>query len=69
MIEIISSERCTGCNICVHACPTNVFDMVKGQAPRIARQSDCQTLLLMRAVLPRGRLVCCPGGRCGCPCG
>ena len=60
MIEIISSERCTGCNICVHACPTNVFDMVKGQAPRIARQSDCQTCFLCELYCPSDALYVDP---------
>ena len=40
MIEIIHADNCTACNICVAACPTNVFDAVPGQAPRIARQAD-----------------------------
>ena len=38
MIEIVSATRCTACNICVHACPTNVFDIVPGGPPVIARQ-------------------------------
>ena len=39
MIELIDPQRCTGCNICVLACPTNVFAPVPGQAPLIARQT------------------------------
>ena len=42
MIEIVSAERCTACNICVKVCPTNVFDIVQGKPPTIARQDDCQ---------------------------
>ena len=46
MIEVISAERCTACNICVNACPTNVFETVEGGPPRIARQDDCQTCFM-----------------------
>ncbi|MBN9477435.1 MAG: 4Fe-4S ferredoxin [Bordetella sp. SCN 67-23] len=52
MIEIVSAERCTACNICVHACPTNVFDLVPGGPPRIARQSDCQTCFMCELYCP-----------------
>ena len=60
MIEIVSAERCTGCNICVHACPTNVFDIVPGQAPRIARQSDCQTCYMCELYCPEDALFVAP---------
>ena len=52
MIEIVSPERCTGCNICVHACPTNVFEAVKNGPPRRARQSDCQTCFMCELYCP-----------------
>jgi alkanesulfonate monooxygenase len=26
VIELVSSTRCIGCDICIRACPTNVFD-------------------------------------------
>jgi len=45
MIEIIVHSRCTACGECVKVCPTNVFDWVD-DAPRIARQSECQTCYL-----------------------
>jgi len=41
MIELISAERCTGCDICVLVCPTDVLTAVPGQPPVIARQADC----------------------------
>ena len=56
MIELISDSRCTGCNICVRVCPVNVFDIVEGAAPVIARQDACQTCF-MRSLVPRRRHV------------
>jgi NAD-dependent dihydropyrimidine dehydrogenase PreA subunit len=52
MIEVVSLSRCTGCNICVTVCPTNVFDPVPGAAPVIARQADCQTCFMCEAYCP-----------------
>lgn len=43
MIELLLSERCTGCDACVPACPSNVLDPVPGLPPVIARPEDCQT--------------------------
>ena len=59
MIEVIDSKRCTGCNICVHACPTNVFD-VNGAVPVIARQQDCQTCYMCEAWCPEDALYVSP---------
>jgi NAD-dependent dihydropyrimidine dehydrogenase PreA subunit len=52
MIEIISETRCTSCNVCVKICPANVFDMVPGGLPIIARQDDCQTCYLCEIYCP-----------------
>lgn len=52
MIELVSESRCIKCNICVTACPTNVFDAVPGKAPKIARQSDCQTCYMCELYCP-----------------
>jgi len=54
MIEVLSVARCTGCNICVKICPTNVFDEgVKGEpVPAIARHEDCQTCFQCEAYCP-----------------
>jgi NAD-dependent dihydropyrimidine dehydrogenase PreA subunit len=60
MIEIVSAERCTGCNICVHACPNNVFEAVKGGIPRIARQDDCQTCFMCELYCPEDALFVAP---------
>ncbi|MFM0123491.1 ferredoxin family protein [Paraburkholderia sp. RL18-101-BIB-B] len=60
MIEIVDSGRCTGCNICVRACPTNVFDIVQNGAPRIARQSDCQTCFMCELYCPEDALFVAP---------
>jgi NAD-dependent dihydropyrimidine dehydrogenase PreA subunit len=56
MIELISESRCTSCNICVRVCPTNVFDQVPGEAPVIARQSDCQTCFMCELYCPSDAL-------------
>lgn len=60
MIEVISESRCTQCNICVNVCPTNVFDLVKGSAPVIARQEDCQTCFMCEVYCPDDALYVHP---------
>lgn len=60
MIEIVSESRCTGCNICVRACPANVFDIVPDKAPVIARQDDCQTCFLCEIYCPEDALFVAP---------
>ena len=60
MIEVISQSRCTGCNICVHVCPMNVFTIVADSPPVIARQSDCQTCFLCKAHCPDDALYVAP---------
>ena len=60
MIEIIHADRCTACNICVAACPTNVFEAVPEQAPRIARQADCQTCFMCELYCPEDALYVAP---------
>jgi len=56
MIELVSESRCIACDKCVQVCPTNVFDAVPGEAPRIARKSDCQTCFLCEAYCPTDAL-------------
>jgi NAD-dependent dihydropyrimidine dehydrogenase PreA subunit len=46
MIELVSQSRCTGCNLCVQACPMNVFDAIPHAVPAIARKEDCQTCFM-----------------------
>jgi NAD-dependent dihydropyrimidine dehydrogenase PreA subunit len=60
MIQVIDSERCTGCNICVSACPTNVFDAVPDGMPVIARQHDCQTCFMCELYCPEDALYVSP---------
>jgi len=60
MIEVISSSRCTACNICVNVCPTNVFDAVKDGIPVIARQDDCQTCFMCEVWCPDDALYVSP---------
>jgi NAD-dependent dihydropyrimidine dehydrogenase PreA subunit len=45
MIELVVTDRCTGCNACVKVCPTNVFDP-GDRLPVIARPEDCQTCFM-----------------------
>ncbi len=62
MIELVSTERCIGCDKCIRACPTNVFD--RGPEPEripvIARQSDCQTCFMCEAWCPTDALFVAP---------
>ena len=60
MIEIVSSERCTKCGICVKVCPTNVFDGAVGDVPVIARQEDCQTCSMCEVYCPADALFVAP---------
>lgn len=59
MIELVISERCIGCKLCVKVCPTNVFDMVDN-LPVIARQDDCQTCFMCEAYCPVDALYVAP---------
>ena len=59
MIEVIDSERCTACDICVNVCATNVFDKTDG-IPVIARKSDCQTCFLCELYCPEDALFVSP---------
>jgi NAD-dependent dihydropyrimidine dehydrogenase PreA subunit len=60
MIELISAERCTECNLCVQVCPTRVFDAVPGGIPVIARQHDCQTCFMCEAYCPVDAMYVAP---------
>ncbi|UXY16086.1 ferredoxin family protein [Chitiniphilus purpureus] len=60
MIELISAERCINCDLCVQICPTNVFDVVSGDNPVIARQHDCQTCFMCEAYCPVDALYVAP---------
>jgi NAD-dependent dihydropyrimidine dehydrogenase PreA subunit len=60
MIELVSDARCIRCDICVKACPTNVFDAVPDAAPIIARQEDCQTCFMCELYCPVDALFVAP---------
>lgn len=60
MIEIVSERRCIECDICVRACPANVFDAVPDAPPVIARQADCQTCFMCEIYCPTDALYVAP---------
>lgn len=60
MIEQISADRCTACNICVEVCPTRVFDAVSDAPPTIARQTDCQSCFMCELYCPVDALYVAP---------
>ena len=60
MIEVIDTERCTKCNICVRVCPTDVFERVPGGPPRIARQDSCQTCFMCEIHCPDDAMYVAP---------
>lgn len=60
MIKLIADDRCTRCNVCIHACPNDVFDPVPGQAPVIARPDDCHTCFLCELYCPVDAIYVAP---------
>lgn len=60
MIELLSKERCTGCNLCVRVCPTNVFEAVPGDIPVLARPDVCQTCFMCELYCPVDALYVSP---------
>ncbi|GGK34180.1 4Fe-4S binding protein [Nocardia camponoti] len=60
MIELLRADDCIGCDKCVLACPTNVFEPTASGIPIIARQSDCQTCFMCEAYCPTDALYVAP---------
>jgi NAD-dependent dihydropyrimidine dehydrogenase PreA subunit len=60
VIEIVSAERCIGCDRCVQVCPTDVFDPGSDGVPVVARLADCQTCFLCEAYCPVDALFVAP---------
>ena len=63
MIELVSAQRCVGCDRCVDVCPTDVFDRGSDGVPVVARQADCQTCFLCEAWCPVDALFVAPQRR------
>ncbi|MCV7424034.1 ferredoxin family protein [Mycobacterium yunnanensis] len=60
MIELVSAERCIGCDRCIEVCPTRVFDRGHDGVPVIARQDTCQTCFQCEAYCPTDALFVAP---------
>ena len=60
MIEVLSAARCIQCDLCVRVCPTNVFEVVPGGVPVIARHDDCQTCFQCEAYCPADAIFVAP---------
>ena len=60
MIELLSESRCTGCNLCVKVCPTNVFEAQDGGLPKLARPDACQTCFMCELYCPVDALYVSP---------
>lgn len=52
MIELIVTDRCTGCNRCVAACPSDVIAAGAQGKAVIARQAQCQTCFMCELYCP-----------------
>jgi NAD-dependent dihydropyrimidine dehydrogenase PreA subunit len=60
MIELVSSERCVKCDVCIKICPTNVFEHGPDRLPVITHQEDCQTCFMCEAWCPADALFVAP---------
>ena len=56
MIELVFSDRCVRCGVCVEVCPTNVFEASVDALPVVARQSDCATCFMCELYCPADAL-------------
>lgn len=60
MIELVSTERCIRCDVCIRVCPTDVFTRGADGVPEIARPDDCQTCFMCEAWCPTDALFVAP---------
>jgi NAD-dependent dihydropyrimidine dehydrogenase PreA subunit len=60
VIELLVSDACIGCDICVRICPTDVFDAVSDGVPVIARKEDCHTCMACELHCPVDALYVSP---------
>ncbi len=60
MIELVMEDRCVRCDLCVGACPNDVFEAVADRPPVIARKADCHICYLCEAYCPVDALYVAP---------
>ena len=53
----VAPEDCTGCVVCVEACPAGAVEM-GAQGPSFARPVDCSYCAMCEVTCPQGAIKC-----------